>query len=576
VTFTLHGIGVSRGVGIGRAHIIEHADFQIREILVPRSEIEAEIQRLRGAVQTAKQDLRAVREQIPTTTAPDIANFIDTHLLMLEDAAITFDSERLIEARGCNAEWALKMRRDALVKVFDEMDDPYLRTRKDDVDHVVTRIQRILANHEQKKYEMDGNHLADIVVVTDELSPADAILMKKNGVAAFVTRYGGATSHMSILVRSLGIPGIVGVHGIHQYISEKELLIVDGDEGVVVADPDTVSLSHYRGQQSERRRHAESLEHLREVQAITSDGVEIELHANVELPGDFVAAQNVGATGVGLYRTEFLYVNRNDIPNEEEHFRAYRELINSVQGLPVTIRTLDMGADDDITIEGSRMDGANPALGLRAIRLSLTQPEAYWSQLRAIIRSSAFGPVRLLIPMLSNVSEGQQVISDIRTVQTDLERRHVAFDPKMLIGAMIEVPAAAICADAFARIFDFFSIGTNDLIQYTVAIDRLNNSVNHLYDPLHPAVLRLIAGTIDAAQARKIPVAMCGEMAGDVSYTRLLLALGLRQFSVNPSVLLEIKHIVAQTNVAEIEHLARTALSVSDLGEFKTLLEKLR
>lgn len=575
MTFTLHGVGVSRGVGIGMAHIIEHAEFQVREISVPRSEIEAEVRRLRGAVQTAKQDLRAVREQIPTTTAPDIANFIDTHLLMLEDSAITFDSERLIKARGCNAEWALKLRRDALVKVFDEMDDPYLRTRKDDVDHVVTRIQRILANHEHPKYEIDSTHLADIVVVTDDLSPADAILMKKNGVAAFVTRYGGATSHMSILVRSLGIPGIVGVHGIHQYISEKEMLVVDGDEGVVVGDPDTATLSHYRAQQSERRRHVESLEHLREVKAITLDGVEIELHANVELPGDFIAAQNVGATGVGLYRTESLYINRHDIPNEEEHFRVYRELINSVDGMPVTIRTLDMGVDEDITIEGSRTDGANPALGLRAIRLSLTQPEVYWSQLRAIIRSSAFGPVRLLIPMLSNVSEGRQVVEDIRTVQTDLERRHVAFDPKMPIGAMIEVPAAAICADSFARIFDFFSIGTNDLIQYTVAIDRQNNSVNHLYDPLHPAVLRLIAGTIDAAQTREIPVAMCGEMAGDVSYTRLLLALGLRQFSVNPSVLLEIKHIVGQTNVAEIEHLARTALGVSDIDEFKTLLEKL-
>lgn len=575
MTYTLHGVGVSRGVGIGTAHIIEHAEFQVREILVPRSEVEEEVRRLRGAVQTAKQDLRAVREQIPTTTAPDIANFIDTHLLMLEDSAITFDSERLIKARGCNAEWALKLRRDALVKVFDEMDDPYLRTRKDDVDHVVTRIQQILANHEHPKYEIDSTYLADRVVVTDELSPADAILMKKNGVAAFITRYGGVTSHMSILVRSLGIPGIVGVHGIHQYISEKELLVVDGDEGVVVGDPDTVTLSHYRAQKSERTRHAESLEHLREMHAITLDGLEIELHANVELPGDFIAAKNVGATGVGLYRTEFLYINRQDIPNEEEHFRVYRELINSVEGVPVTIRTLDMGADEDITIEGSRTDGENPALGLRAIRLSLTQPEVYWSQLRAIIRSSAFGPVRLLIPMLSNVSEGRQVVEDIRAVQTDLERRHVAFDPKMPIGAMIEVPAAAICADSFARIFDFFSIGTNDLIQYTVATDRQNNSVNHLYDPLHPAVLRLIAGTIDAAQTREIPVAMCGEMAGDASYTRLLLALGLRQFSVNPSALLEIKQIVGQTNVAEIEHLARTALGVSDIEEFKTLLEKL-
>lgn len=573
--FTLHGVGVSRGIAIGNAHIIERAELNIREFPVSDDEITGEIQRLREAVRQAKQDLRAVREQIPTSTAADIAAFIDTHLLMLEDSALTFDAERLIKTRRCNAEWALKLQRDALVKAFDEMDDPYLRTRKDDVDHVVSRIQRILLNHAPLKHEIDGNRLEGMVVLADDLTPADTVLMQRNGVAAFVTHSGGATSHMSILARSLGIPGIVGVHGIRRYISENELLIIDGNEGVVVGDPDASALSYYRDQQAERKRHVESLEGLRGAAAVTADGCAVELHANVELPGDFVAARNVGASGVGLYRTEFLYMNRRSNPDEEEHFRAYRELLDAVDGIPVTIRTLDIGADKDFDVDSSRIAGANPALGLRAIRLSLTEPDLYWPQLRAIARASAFGPVRLMIPMLSNVAEARGVIQNIRTVQADLDRRQVAFDPAMPIGAMIEVPAAAICADSFARYLDFFSIGTNDLIQYTIAIDRADDAVNHLYDPLHPAVLRLIAGTIDAGKACGIPVAMCGEMAGDARYTRLLLGLGLRQFSVHPSLLLEIKHIITQTDVTKIEKSARAALGVADPEEFNMLLGKL-
>jgi len=575
VTFTLHGVGVSRGIAIGKAHIIERAELEIDEYHVPSGEIGHEIQRLRDAVQQAKQDLRAVREHIPVTTAADIAAFIDTHLLMLEDSAFTFDAERLVKQLSCNAEWALKLQRDALVRAFDEMDDPYLRTRKDDVDHVVARIQRNLLNHAPLKHEIPGNRLEGMVVLADDLTPADTVLMQRNGVVAFVTDYGGPTSHMSILARSLGIPGIVGAHGIQRYISENELLIIDGNEGVVVGNPDTAALSYYRAQQRERERHLESLERLRGAPAITMDGCDVELHANVELPGDFEAARDVGASGVGLYRTEFLYMNRRDDPDEEEHFRAYCQLIEALDGMPVTIRTLDLGADKDFEGDGSGPIAANPALGLRAIRLSLKEPTLYWPQLRAIVRASALGPVRLMIPMLSNLDEARQVVDNIRTVQDDLKRHNVRFDPEMPIGAMIEVPSAAICADSFSRYLDFFSIGTNDLIQYTIAIDRVNDAVNYLYDPLNPAVLRLIATTIDAGAEAGIPVAMCGEMAGDVRYTRLLLGLGLRQFSVHPSLLLEVKHIVNETRVADLEGAARRVLRVSDPQEFKTLLGEL-
>lgn len=575
MTVTLHGVGVSRGIAIGRAHIIERAELEIDEYHVPGGEIGREIIRLRDAVRQAKQDLRAVREHIPVTTTADIAAFIDTHLLMLEDSPFTFDAERLIKRLSCNAEWALKLQCDALVKAFDEMDDPYLRTRKDDVEHVVTRIQRILLNHAPLKHEVPGNRLEGMVILADDLTPADTVLMQRNGVAAFVTDYGGPTSHMSILARSLGIPGIVGAHGIRRYIHENELVIIDGNDGVVVGNPDASALSYYRGQQAERERHVESLATTRGEASTTLDGYDVELHANVELPEDFAAARDVGATGVGLYRTEFLYMNRHDDPDEEDHFRTYRELIDALGGMPVTIRTLDLGADKDFDGGGSDPLAANPALGLRAIRLSLKQPTLYWPQLRAIVRASALGPVRLMIPMLSNLDEAREVIDNVRTVQGDFARRDIAFDADMPIGAMIEVPAAAICADSFARYLDFFSIGTNDLIQYTIAIDRVNDAVNYLYDPLNPAVLRLIAATIDAGAAAGIPVAMCGEMAGDVRYTRLLLGLGLRQFSVHPSLLLEIKHIVNQTRVGEIEDLARRTLRVVDPEEYKTLIGKL-
>ena len=575
MSFTLHGIGVSRGIVIGKAHIIERTELDIIEYAIPVDEIPLEVARLHAAVQQAKLNLRDVRKEIPPTTSADIAAFIDTHLLMLEDSAFTFDAERLIKDLRCNAEWALKLQRDALVKAFDEMDDAYLRTRQDDVDHVVTRIQRILLNYAPLKHELPDHRLEGMVLLADDLTPADAILMQRNGVAAFVTDHGGPLSHMSILARSLGIPGIVGVHGIRKYVDENELLVIDAREGVVVGDPDPAALSHFRGKQAERRRHVESLGRLRGTAAVTLDGRAVELHANVELPDDFIAAHDVGASGVGLYRTEFLYMNRSESPDEEEHFRTYRELIETLAGMPVTIRTLDLGSDKDFDAGETRSVDPNPALGLRAIRLSLREPSLYWPQLRAIARASAFGPVRLMIPMLSTISEAHQVVADIRKVQADLASSAIAFDEDMPIGGMIEVPAAAICADSFAHLLDFLSIGTNDLIQYTLAIDRGNDAVNYLYDPLNPAVLRLIGNTIDAGISTATPVAMCGEMAGDVRYTKLLLGLGLRQFSVHPTLILEVKHVVNETDVGAVEKIARELLTVSDPDEFQTRLATL-
>ncbi|MCI0401464.1 MAG: phosphoenolpyruvate--protein phosphotransferase [Gammaproteobacteria bacterium] len=562
MSIALHGMGVSRGIAIGKVHIVEHNQLEITEYPIDEAQLEVEVRRFETAIALTRQQLRAIRDHIPAATAGDIAAFMDTHLLMLEDSALTQEPKRLICELKCNAEWALKLQRDALVNVFDEMDDPYLRTRKDDVDHVVHRIQRILLKQTPLRHEVPDSRLNGYIVLADDLAPADTVLMQHHGIVAFATEYGGPTSHTAILARSLGIASIVGLHQARRYIRDDDVVILDGTEGVVIVDPDDRTQSHYRKRQKQEKRSYALLIKLKEAPAVTHDGVTIELQANVELPKDFAAVHKVGATGVGLYRTEFLYMNREAPPDEDEHLRAYVDVLKALNGLPVTIRTLDLGADKQVD-GGGRQAGpvpSNPALGLRAIRLCLKEPSLFRPQLRAIIRASSMGSVRMMIPMLSNIQEMSQVMEMIESIRDELHETHIEFDPHMPIGAMIEVPAAAICADVFANELDFLSIGTNDLIQYTMAIDRVSDEVNYLYDPLHPAVLRLIHMTLEAGQKAKIPVAMCGEMAGDTRYTRLLLGLGLREFSVHPAVLLEIKQIIMASRVNELTYLAKKAL----------------
>ena len=562
MTFSLHGVAVSRGIAIGRVHIVERNQLEITEYHLEAGEVEAEVERLLSAVSLAKHHLRQIREHIPAGTPSEIAGFIDTHLLMLDDSAFSDEPARIIRDDQVNAEWAVKLQRDALVAVFDEMDDPYLKTRKDDVDHVVDRIFRNLLRHAPLRHELPDQKLRGMIIVARDLAPADLILMQHHGVAGFVSEFGGPTSHMSILARSLGIPGVAGLHHARRYIQEEETVIVDGDDGVVLGAADPRILEQYRARQAERRNYVASLQILRDAPAVTLDGLKITLRANVELLEDFTSMREVGGEGVGLYRTEFLYMNRSGHPDEEEHFSTYREMIDQLDGVPFTIRTADLGADKDPSKAlMSDTFAVNPALGLRGVRLCLREPSLFWPQLRAIIRVSAFGSVRMMIPMLSSVDEVHQVMDIVGTIRKEFTRRGVAFDANMPIGGMIEVPAAAICADIFAKELDFLSIGTNDLIQYAVAIDRINNEVSYLYDPLNPGVLRLVAGTIAAGRAAGIPVAMCGEMAGDSRYTRLLLGLGLTEFSVHPASLLEIKHIINHTNARHAEDLAREFLA---------------
>ncbi len=577
MTISIQGVSVSRGIAIGQIHIVQHDQLDVREYSIRNSQIEDELSRFNNAIADARQQLRAIRDHIPVSTSVDISAFIDTHLLMLEDITLTEEPKRIIKERLCNAEWALKLQRDALVNVFDEMADAYLRTRRDDVDHVVNRILRVLLKQKPLLHEVPDDHLKNRIIMGDDLTPADTVLMQHYGIAAFATEFGGPTSHTAILARSLGIPAVVGLHSARRFVKNDDMVIIDGSTGMLLVDPDKSTKSYYEKRQREVKRYYSSLGKLKNAPTESLDGIPITLTANIELPKDFETVRDVGAKGVGLYRTEFLYMNRETPPDEDEHFETYLNVLKALRGLPLTIRTLDLGADKQVDGAGSQSGqvGSNPALGLRAIRLCLKEPELFRPQLRAILRASAHGPVKIMIPMLTNIQEMQQVLQILEDIKADLDNESIDYDADIKIGGMIEVPAAAICAAIFAKKLDFLSIGTNDLIQYTMAIDRVNDEVNYLYDPLHPAVLKLIETTIKAGEKANIPVSMCGEMAGEKEYTQLLLGLGLREFSLHTAALLEIKKIINNTNIDELGKLIKKVLNTSSGAEVKLLLQRL-
>jgi phosphotransferase system enzyme I (PtsI) len=560
---SLHGICASKGIAIGKIFVLERGHVEVQEKRIPKTKIDEEVRRFRSALKIAGNQLKAVKEEIPADTPADVTAFIDTHLLMLEDTSLSKIPVKLIREDRCNAEWAIKKQHDALVGVFDAMEDPYLKTRRNDVSHVVDRVLRILIDQRQKVRRKSLPSMKDRIIFADDLSPADTVLMQHRGIAALITEFGGPTSHTAILSRSLRIPSVVGLHNARSYLHNDDMVIIDGREGVVLVHPDENALSHYQKlYRRMNRMHAERKK-LKSAPAVSADGEAIGLQANVELTSDMDLLKGVGAAGVGLYRTEFLFMNRDEGPNEEEQFAAYQHLASSLPGKPITIRTLDLGADKQV--DGSRPNApvsSNPALGLRAVRLCLKEQGLFRPQIKAILRVSAKSSVRMMIPMLSNTQELVQVMQIVKSCHRELELEGKQFDPNMPIGAMIEVPAAAVCADIFARHLDFLSIGTNDLIQYTIAVDRVDDEVNYLYDPLHPAVLRLIQNTIRAGQKAGIPVAMCGEMAGDSRYTRLLLGLGLKEFSVHPNALLEVKQAIKESHIGNLRKLAMRVMRV--------------
>ena len=569
----LLGIGVSRGVAIGRVHKLHGDDLDVPELQLKAAEIEAECERFSAARQKAKLQLRKIRERIPADTPREIASFIDTHLLMLDDRTLSDAVTDIIRSERRNAEAALRQQCENLVAVFEQMDDAYLRSRRDDVEHVVVRIQRILLQGEKSLDLLE--HPEPAVIVADDITPADVILLNQQGVAGFITEYGGPLSHTSILARSLGIPAVVGIHQARRLVNDGDEILLDGSAGEAIGKPTDQQRDEYRQRQEAEARFRHMLDELRDKPSVTADGAAIQLLCNIELPADTTHAHGVGAAGVGLYRTEFLYMNRSDMPDEDEQYAAYVNVIQAVDG-PITIRTLDLGADKQV--DSGRLQGPtpnNPALGLRAIRLCLKEEDMFRIQLRALLRASAHGPVKIMLPMISNLDELLRARALIDDVKAELKNEGRSFDPDLPVGVMIEVPAAALAAPMLAQHCDFFSIGTNDLIQYTLAIDRVDDEVNYLYDPLHPAVLQLIHMTIDAGRRYDIEVSMCGEMAGDTHYTRLLLALGLTQFSMHPSSVLEVKKLIRESNLAELKATGQKLIDTHEPAEVQALIREL-
>jgi len=567
------GIAATRGIAIGEAHLLQRGSIDAAPRFIERSEIPAEIDRFRQAVSDARSQLFVVREKIPESTRSDIVAFIDAHMLMLDDTALVEVPISHIRERCCSAEWALQIQRDALVQVFDEMEDSYLRTRKDDVDHVVNQIHQALHSDE----ELEQQDLRGKVILARDLTPADTILMRHLGIAAFITETGGPMSHTAILARSLGIPAVVGVHHATRCMRSGERIIVDGDRGVVLVSTDETILAHYRQRIEAGQQHALELQRLVGEPAVTINGTSVRLMANIELPEDIDVTRSLAVDGVGLYRTEYIFMNRDTPPDEEEHYQAYLRVVEGLGGIPITIRTLDLGADKQLygPLLNQNRSTCNPALGLRAIRLCLKEPGLFYPQLRAILRVAEHGPVRIMIPMLSNLWEVYQVKSMLEEVRTSLADEGEPIGAEVPIGGMIEVPAAALAADAFAKELDFLSIGTNDLIQYTLAIDRVDDEINYLYDPVHPSVLRLIKMVIDAGNRHQVPVSMCGEMAGDPQLIPLLLGMGLREFSMQPGALLEAKKIICEVDSGELTTMVSDLMSRLDDSRTAALLSQI-
>ena len=558
----ISGLGVSRGIAIGRAHLLTRGSEEVLERTLRPDEIADEVKRFKRAVDGAAKQLRKIRNSIPEEAPKDVADFIDSHLLMLKDSMLCKAPIDIIKEFQCNAEWAVKQQSDRLTAVFDQMEDEYLRTRQNDINHVIHLIQNMLSDH---KFEVDKamHKLKGAIIVADDLTPADTVVMQNQNIAGFITEFGGPLSHTAILARSLGIPAIVGIQDARALLKEEEQIIIDGSEGMVLAGVDDKTIKEYRAKQREQKEARRQLETLRDVSARTKDGVRISLQANIELTEDIKALKQSGAEGVGLYRTEFLYIDRDSPAKESEQLSAYKKVIRALKGNPVTIRTLDLGAEKEFDPEYQGPLVQNPALGLRGIRRSLVDSDLFRVQLRAILRASVIGPVRVMFPMLTSYDELMKALSTLDQAKRELREEDQPFDGDIAVGAMIEVPAAALAAHSFAKQLDFLSIGTNDLIQYTLAIDRIDDQVNYLYDPLHPSVLRLIQMTLQAGKRAEIPVSMCGEMAGDTRYTRLLLGMGLRDFSAHPSTLLEVKEIVNSVKVKDLEPMCKRILSTT-------------
>ena len=578
-TFSLHGIPVSRGIAIGRAHLLRSAALDVKHYLISQEKIESEVQRLSNAIAQVHEELQTIRKDLSPEAPSELGAFIDVHVLILSDPIVSEQPLDIIRSRYYNAEWALLTQIDALSAQFDEIEDAYLRERKNDILQVGERILKALLGSANSISNVSEPEIASqIIVVAHDISPADMLQFRDRSFVGFVTDLGGQNSHTAIVARSLDIPAAVGMSNASILINQNDWVIIDGDAGVVIVNPASVVLDQYRENQNRLLRERKKLGKLKKTPAITRDGTEIHMLANIELPEDCSSALEAGAVGVGLFRSEFLFMGRtgyaNKLPSEDEQFESYRKAVVAMKGKPVTIRTLDVGADKPL--DKAEETALNPALGLRAIRYCLAEPQMFLTQLRAILRASAYGPINLLIPMLSHAFEIDQSLLLIEQAKAQLRAEKKKFDEKIHVGAMIEIPAAALTLPLFIKRLDFLSKGTNDLIQYTLAIDRVDHEVAHLYDPLHPAILQLLATTISAGAKAGVPVAVCGEVAGDIKLTRLLLGLGLREFSMHPAQLLSVKQEILNSDISEIEPQVKKILKLYEPEAIAEAVEKLQ
>ncbi len=572
MTLSLHGIGVSGGYAIGRAQLYSHARLEAPHYVLRPEHIESEVLRFSAAVESVHAELLALQTHIPGGAPTELSAFIEVHALILSDSMLSQAPKKRIRDEGCNAEWALAQQTEALIAQFESIEDDYLRERRHDVRQVADKVLKSLMGHPGHAPLKTADE-GDSILVAHDLSPSDMVLFKRHDFAGFITDLGGATSHTAILARSLSLPSVMALHNARALIREDDWLIVDGVAGVVIIDPDAAILEEYRLRRNQWLLEQKKLRRLKSSPSTTLDGTDVSLLANIDLPSDVKLALGENAAGIGLFRSEFLFLNRDDLPSEDEQFEAYRTVAKGMGGRPVVIRTLDVGADKSVRWMADT--SVNPALGLRAIRLCIAEPQIFIAQLRALYRASHYGKLKILLPMLASLTELDQALALISAARGMLRVEGIPFDPETPIGGMIEVPAAALAAEWFARKLDFLSLGTNDLIQYTLAIDRTDDAVAHLYDPLHPAVLGLIEHTLKVGQKMGKPVSICGEMAGDPRLTRLLLGMGLTDFSMHPAHVLAVKQQVMRSHVGELAPLARRLLRAGRPERIQEMLERI-
>ncbi|MEJ3960913.1 phosphoenolpyruvate--protein phosphotransferase [Brachymonas sp. G13] len=573
MTISIHGIGVGRGVGIGRAVVIASSRADVGHYFIDAEQVEAEIARVYEARDALVQEIQLLLATMNKDMPGEVAALLEVHMLLLQDDELYSGVRYWIADRLYNAGWALSTQFERLARQFEEMDDPYLRERKADLEQVIERLIKRIQGEESplamQAPASSGSECLDaadvpLVLVAHDLTPSDMLQFRQSVFKGFVTDVGGKTSHTAIVARSMGIPAVVGARGASRLVQQDDWIVIDGDAGVMLVNPSPIVLDEYRFRQRQDELDKTRLLRMLNTPSVTLDGQKVELLANIELPQDTQAALAAGAVGVGLFRSEFLFMGRKQHhPDEEEQYRAYCQALEGMQGLPLTIRTIDVGADKPLDDSVPDLAHLNPALGLRAIRWSLAEPAMFLTQLRAILRAAALGRVHVLIPMLAHESEIRQTLQMLDMARQQLDEKGMVYG-EVLLGAMIEVPAAALTARMFLEHFDFLSIGTNDLIQYTLAIDRADELVAHLYDPLHPAVLQLLAMTIQAAIDAGKPVSVCGEMAGDTSFTRLLLGLGLRSFSMHPAQILAVKQEIVRADAGKLKDWAQQVLASRD------------